>query len=79
MDDDDERDDGITDAQQDAFCEVRALIEQLVADPDYTRIDVGKGALVAAVSYLRKILSEEEISRIFYEYADDYATRKLSD
>ena len=69
-------DDDISADEQKAFSDAHKLIDALLKqglDP----ADVGKGIFVAAIYALRKTLSNTSIAEIFYEAADDYATRDL--
>ena len=66
-------------AEQAAFSAAHKLIENLKLDARLDPVDIGKGVLVAAVSCLRKALPSEEVAKLFYKVADDYATRGLDD
>lgn len=71
-------DDDLHPDEQHAFSEAYDLIRRRIeagGDPRH----VGQGVLVAAVSCLRKVLSNEEIAAKMYEYADDYAVRNLEE
>ena len=66
-------------AEQAAFSAAHDLIENLKTDVRFNPVDIGKGVMVAAVSCLRKALPSEEVAKLFYEVADDYATRGTDD
>ena len=66
-------------AEQAAFSAAHDLIKNLKADTRFGSVDIGKGVIAAAVSCLRKELPSEEVAKLFYEMADDYATRGSSD
>ncbi|MCH9053767.1 MAG: hypothetical protein IIA72_22400 [Proteobacteria bacterium] len=68
-------DDDISLGEQVAFCEAHDLIKSLRADPRLNPVDIGKGVMVAAVSCLRKELPNDEVAKLFYQAADDYACR----
>jgi len=62
--------------EQLAFTEAHRLIEALMAEQGCSALHVGNGVLAAAISALRKVMTETDIAKLFYEYADDYATRR---
>lgn len=68
-------DDDLPLGEQAAFSATYDLIENLKGDTRLDPVDIGRGLMVAAVSCLRKELSNEEVAKLFYEVADDYATR----
>jgi hypothetical protein len=70
-------DKGLPADEQLAFTQALRLAEMLMTEQGCSAHHVGKGILVAAVSTLRKAMSETEIAKLFYEYADDYATRRF--
>lgn len=63
--------------EQAAFSATYDLIKNLKADTRLNPVDIGRGVMVAAVSCLRKELPNEEVAKLFYEVADDYATRDV--
>lgn len=74
----DSDDEGPSAAEQHAFSDAHALIRHLVEVEGLPPVDVGTGVLIAAISRLRKSMSETDLAALFYEYADDYATRHLN-
>ena len=70
--------DDISYDEQRAFSDAHRVIWSLL-EQGFSPVDVGKGVLVAAISILRENLSNEDVSKIFYEVADDYATRSFEE
>ena len=68
-------DDDVPLGEQTAFSATYDLIENLKADARLAPVDIARGVMVAAVSCLRKELPNEDVAKLFYEVADDYATR----
>jgi len=64
--------------EQASFSEAHDLIKRLVNTTDFSISDIGQEVLIAAVSCLRKEMSDKKIAEIMYNYADDYATRTNS-
>jgi len=62
--------------EQLAFTQAHRLIEALMAEQGCSAQHVGKGVLTAAIATLCKVMTETDIAKLFYEYADDYATRR---
>jgi hypothetical protein len=62
--------------EQFAFSQAHDLIQRCISE-GFPAIEIGKGLLVASLVAFRKQLPEIEISKLLYEYADDYATRHL--
>ena len=77
MDDDDDEYNPST-GEQVSYSEARELIRKLVNTNKFSISDIGRGVFIAAVSCLRKEMSDEKIAEMMYEYADDYATRTNS-
>jgi hypothetical protein len=75
----DDGEDGPSADEQHAFSEAHRLIHHLIAVDGLSAVDVGAGVLIAALSILRKHVSETEVAKILYEYADHYATRHLEE
>jgi hypothetical protein len=74
----DDNDDRPYPDEQHAFSDAHVLIQSRIkagGNPHH----IGLGVLIAAISCLRKTLSYEEIAKIMYEYADDYAVRRLEE
>ena len=71
--------DGISPGEQAAFCETHDLIARLRAETASDPVDIGKGALVAALACLREVLPSDDVATLFYEVADDYAVRDKCD
>jgi hypothetical protein len=69
-------DENPTAGEQFAFSEARDLALRCIAE-GYPALDVGRGIFIAALVAFRKALPDTEISKILYEYADDYAVRHL--
>ena len=59
-----------------AFSVTDELIENLKADTRLDPVDIGRGVMVAAVTWLRKELPNEDVAKLFHQVADDYATRR---
>ena len=74
---DHENDDRPTPDEQFAFTQANELVRRLVEVDELSASDVGNGILIAALSCLRKAMPETDVSRLLYEYADNYATRHL--
>jgi hypothetical protein len=62
--------------EQFAFGKARALALRCITE-GYPALDVGRGIFIAALVAFRETLTDTEISKLLYEYADDYAVRHL--
>jgi hypothetical protein len=62
--------------EQFAFGEARTLALRCIAE-GYPAIDVGRGIFIAALVAFKQTLTDTEIAKLLYEYADDYAVRHL--
>ena len=62
--------------EQFAFGKAHALVLRCIAE-GYPPLAVGRGIFIAALVAFRKTLSDTEIAKLLYEYADDYAVRHL--
>ena len=62
-------------AEQVSFSRALDLYRHLNKEYKFQPEEIGKGFLVAAIHCFRQSLSNDEVSGIFYEVADDFAVR----